>query len=105
MTSRRDLLKTAGAALVASSMQPQGVTQVPGSVLREARRQVEAGSLGPIGFCRIARTGLLPALEFVLGERVSVAELDPRVGGLVLLGAHATLVVNRRECRIFAREV
>ena len=82
MTGRREFFQTALAAL---------------AFALQARELVRGGRIGDLRFCRVSHASLLG-----LVPAGCIAEVDAAADGIAFLGTHATLVVNRSGCQLFA---
>ena len=81
-TGRRDFFQTAVASL---------------AFALQAQELVRGGRIGEVRFCRVSHASLLG-----LVPAGCIAEVDASTDGIAFLGTHATLVVNRSGCQLFA---
>ena len=70
------------------------------SAIAEARRIVAAGAIGPVRFCRAAGPRWLALARQVSGDSTLIAEMHAAGNCAVFLGSTATLVVDRKGCRL-----
>jgi hypothetical protein len=68
--------------------------------LARAREIVGAGAIGPVRFCRAASPCWVAVARRVSGNDVLMVEVDATTSGAVLLGSTATLVIDRKGCRL-----
>jgi hypothetical protein len=66
----------------------------------DARVIIASGAIGPVRFCRAAGPRWLALARQVSGDGTLIAEVHAAANGAVFLGSSATLVVDRKGCRI-----
>jgi len=66
----------------------------------DARRLIAAGAIGPVRFCRAAGPRWLALARQVSGDSTLIAEMHAAGNCAVFLGSTATLVVDRKGCRL-----
>jgi hypothetical protein len=76
------------------------VTPSVASALVSAKEIVGAGAIGPVRFCRAASPRWVSVARRVCGDSTLIVEMDTATSGAVLLGSGATLVIDRKGCRL-----
>lgn len=68
--------------------------------LAGARASIRSGAIGSIKYCRAEGPRWAAAALQVCGDSGLIVEVDAATSGVVLLGSAATLVLERKECRV-----
>ena len=68
--------------------------------LGSEKEMVSAGAIGPVRFCRAASPRWVSVARRVCGDSALIVEMDATTSGAVLLGSGATLVIDRKGCRL-----
>jgi hypothetical protein len=89
---RREFFGALGTAALASPSLARGVAS--------AREIIGAGAIGSVRFCRAAGPGWAAVARRACGNSALIVEVDGTTGGAVLLGSAATLVLDRKGCRL-----
>lgn len=79
---------------------PTGVWMASPSALAGARAIVRSGAIGSIRYCRAAGPQWAAVARQVCGESDLIIEVDMTTSGAILLGSAATLVLERKGCRV-----
>ena len=68
--------------------------------LARASEIVDSGAIGPVRFGRVGCPRWVAVARRLCGNSALIVEVDAATSGAVLLGSAATLVIDRKGCRL-----